>query len=118
MLSRLTGNLASLLARGAAHLDEPGYITLLISQAEAAQGGMARVSLNVDVRCPNCSPKGAPPAASNCTRCHGRRTIEELYAAWLGISPGVAAGEVLIPSADLPGMIEPVRFRVRFSGHV
>ena len=116
MLKRLTGNLVSLLARGAAHLDEPGYITLLISQAEAAQGGMARVSLNVDVRCPNCSPKGVS-VSSACTRCGGRRTVEELYAAWLGISPGVAAGEVLIPSADLPGMIEPVRFRIRFSGH-
>jgi len=28
----------------------------------------------------------------------------------------VAAGEVLAPSVALPGMVEPVRFRVRLAG--
>jgi hypothetical protein len=42
--------------------------------------------------------------------------VQELYAAWLGVPPGVTAGEELKPSAVLDGMVETVRFRVRVSG--
>ena len=110
MLRRLCGHLSMLLARGAAHLDEPGYITLLLSPTEAAQGGMATISLQVDLHCPDCAKHTAP---TTCLRCRGRRTIEELYSAWLAIRPGAVDGETLIPSADLPGMVQPVRVRVR-----
>lgn len=110
MLSRLTGHLSRLLARGAADLDEPGYITLLLTPTEAAQGGMATVSLQVDLRCPACA-NSAP--STPCPRCQGRRTIQELYSAWLAIRPGALDGETLTPSADLAGMLHPVRFRVR-----
>ena len=41
--------------------------------------------------------------------------MEELFSAWLAVPPGVATGEVLAPSADLQGMVEPVRFRVRLA---
>jgi hypothetical protein len=110
MLSRLTGNLFSLLGRGAAELDEPGFIALVVSAAEAAQGGMARVSLHVDLWCPDCAAK---EQSAGCARCGGSRKVEELFSAWLALRPGVAAGEVLTPSAELPGMVEPIRFRVR-----
>jgi curved DNA-binding protein CbpA len=111
MLRRLCGHLNMLLARGAADLDEPGFITLLLSPSEAAQGGMATISLQVDLHCPDCAKRGEPSAT--CPRCHGRRTIEELYSAWLAIRPGATDGEILTPSATLPGMVQPVRFRVR-----
>jgi hypothetical protein len=39
--------------------------------------------------------------------------VEELFSAWLAVRPGAADGEVLAPSAELPGMVEPVRFRVK-----
>jgi molecular chaperone DnaJ/curved DNA-binding protein len=113
MLRRLCGHLSMLLARGAADLDEPGYITLLLSPAEAAQGGMATISLNVDLHCPDCAKHAAP---TTCPRCHGQRIIEELYSAWLAIRPGATDGEVLRPSAELPGMVQPVRFRARLRG--
>jgi len=109
MLSRLSGPLASLLACGAVRIDDDDAITLVLSEAEAAQGGMASISMRVDVRCPNCSQQRT---AATCTRCGGGRTVEEGYSAWLAIHPGSAAGEVVVPSAELPGMIEPVRFRV------
>jgi DnaJ-class molecular chaperone len=114
MLSRLTGHLSKLLARCAVHLDEPGYVTLLLSPGEAAQGGMATVSMQVDLWCPDCAMRGR--AEVGCGRCGGRRTVVELYSAWLAIRPGVADGDVLVPSAELPGMVEPVRFRVELQG--
>ena len=50
-----------------------------------------------------------------CAHCRGTGTVEELFSAWLAVPPGVKGGEVLVPSADLPGMVEPVRFRVRLA---
>jgi DnaJ-class molecular chaperone len=116
MLSRLCGNLNSLLARGAARYeddDAPGVISLVLRESEAAQGGMAMIALRIDLWCPDCAAKGRPPAG--CARCEGSRTVDELFSAWLAIPPGVAEGELLAPTVELPGMIEPVRFRVRMA---
>ena len=113
MLSRLCRPLGLLLTCGAARLDEPGFITLVLRHAEAAQGGMITIPMRVDVWCPECAKR---PGSTGCARCGGRRMAEELYSAWLAIPPGVTAGEVFTPSADLPGMVEPVRFRIRLIG--
>jgi len=112
MLSRLCGNLASLLACGAARLDEPGFITLVLGDEEAARGGMAMIAMLVELWCPTCAGKKQPA----CARCGGNGTVEELFSAWLAVPPGVTAGEVLAPSVDLPGTVDPVRFRVRLRG--
>jgi hypothetical protein len=111
MLRRLCGAVNLLAARGAVELDEPGVVMLVLSQREAAQGGMISLSMWVDLWCPVCASKGLPGAG--CAKCGGRRTVQELYAAWLGVPPGVASGEELKPSAVLDGMVETVRFRVR-----
>jgi hypothetical protein len=111
MLSRLCGAVNLLAARGAVELEEAGVVTLVLSQREAAQGGMVSLSMWVDLWCPACAAKGLPGAG--CAKCGGRRTVQELYAAWLGVPPGVASGEELKPSAVLDGMVETVRFRVR-----
>jgi molecular chaperone DnaJ len=108
MLSRLSGPLTSLIACGAAKLDEPGFVTLVLREDEAAQGGMATISLRVELWCPDCGGQG-----SGCERCGGGGKVRELFSAWLAVPPGVAAGEVLAPSVELPGMVAPVRFRVR-----
>jgi hypothetical protein len=116
MLSRLSGPLMILLTRGAAHLEEEGFITLVLNEREAAQGGMVMVSMRVEVWCPACGGKERPAAGAGgvrCPRCKGERTVQELFSAWLGVPPGVKEGAVLTPSADLPGMVEPARFRVR-----
>jgi hypothetical protein len=113
MLSRLSGSLASLMACGVARLDEPGFITLVLRKDEAAQGGMATVSLQVELWCPDCAARERP---AGCESCGGTRTVRELFSAWLAVPPGVTSGEVLAPSVELPGMVEPVRFRVRLHG--
>ena len=113
MLSRLTGPLASLIACGVARRDEPGFITLVLREDEAAQGGMATVSLQVDLWCPDCA---AQERSAGCARCGGMRTVRELFSAWLAVPPGVTSGEVLAPSVELPGMVAPVRFRVWLHG--
>jgi curved DNA-binding protein CbpA len=111
MLSRQTGPLASLLACGIARRDASGLISLTFNAAEAAQGGMVMVCLPIELRCPECAPRENPA----CERCEGRRTVRELYSAWLAVRPGVADGEVLAPSVELRGTITPVRFRVCIS---
>jgi len=111
LLTRLSGSLAALEACGAAHFEAPGVITLRLRDEEAAQGGMATISMHVDVACPECSRR-AP--TSPCARCSGVRKVRELFSAWLAVPPGVGAGEVIAPSVELPGM-DPVRFRIQLS---
>jgi hypothetical protein len=105
-----------LITRGAAHLEEEGLITLVLNEREAAQGGMVMVSMRVEVWCPACGGRERPEPAMRCPRCKGERTVQELFSAWLGVPPGVKEGAVLTPSAELPGMVEPARFRVRMRG--
>ena len=112
MLSRLSKPLHVLEMSGAVRYDRPGFITLLLRPEEAAQGGMVQIAMRVDVRCRACG--GVPNAA--CVRCLGRRAVQELFSAWLAVPPGVAEGEVLIPSEQLTGVVEPVRFSVAVSG--
>ena len=75
--------------------------------------GVYSVSLRVDLWCPDCA---AIETSAGCERCDGKRTVRELFSAWLAVPPGVTAGEVLAPSVELPGMVEPVRFRVQLYG--
>jgi molecular chaperone DnaJ len=110
MLSRLCGPLATLIGCGVAQRDEPGFITLLLRDDEAAQGGMATISMPVDLWCPDCAGQ---EVSAECERCGGTRKVRELFSAWLAVPPGVTESEVLAPSVELPGMVAPVRFRVR-----
>lgn len=109
MISRVCRPLTLLLTVGAARYDDDGFITLALREGEAARGGMISIPMRVDVWCPACAKSSV---SAGCARCGGRRTVDELYSAWLAIPPGVAAGEVFTPSVELPGMIEPVRFRI------
>ena len=108
-LRRLSGPLNALLACGVARYGEPGVIELFLSAQEVAEGGMVTISMRVPVRCAVCAKN---PAAA-CARCGSTRTVEELFSAWLAVPPGVEDGELLVPSALLPGMARPVSFRVR-----
>lgn len=110
MLKRLSGALTLVIARGAAHLEEEGYITLILTEHEAAQGGMVMISMRVPLTCPACTGK---QLTMICPRCKGERVVEELYSAWLAVPPGVKGGEVLRPTVGLPGMIKPVQFRLQ-----
>lgn len=112
MLSRLSGPLNALVACGAARRAEGDVIELLIGEGEAELGGMVTVSMRVAVRCEACG--GREGAA--CSRCASRGTVDELYAAWLAVPPGVADGAVLAPTVGMRGMVRPVSFRVRVLG--
>jgi molecular chaperone DnaJ/curved DNA-binding protein len=109
MLPRVTGPLNTLLACGAAQYGADDEIELLLNAQEAEQGGMITVSLWVPVPCPGCAASRSP----SCARCGAKRTIDELFTAWLAVPPGVADGAELVPSASLAGMLRPVSFRVR-----
>lgn len=112
MLSRLSGNLIGLLACGIARHAGNDIIELFLNAGEAASGGMVTIPMRVPVRCPAC----AATPTSGCERCAGTRIVDDLFSAWLAVPPGVLDGEILPPSALLPGMINRVLFRARLSG--
>jgi hypothetical protein len=96
MLQRLCGSLQQLLMRGVADYapDHDDLIDLFLDAEEAAQGGMIRISMRVEVR----------TAAG---------LGEEVWSAWLAVKPDMKDGTILTPSAWLPDMVHPVYFRVR-----
>lgn len=108
LLSRMCRSLTILLAMGSARRADDGVIELLLEPWEATQGGMITISMRVLVRCPACAGTGCDP-------CGSQGTVEELYSAWLAVPPEVTDGTALNPSVRLPGMIEPVSFRIRIA---
>jgi molecular chaperone DnaJ len=113
MLSRLSGNIKGLLACGIARQSGNDIIELFLTADEASSGGMVTIPMRVAVRCPSCAGVRAP----GCDRCGGTRAVDDLFSAWLAVPEGVQDGEILPPSALLPGMLNRVLFRVRLSGH-
>ena len=111
MLQRLSGNINGLLATGAARRAPGDVIELYLTDDEAAAGGMITIAMRVQVRCPVC----AAEPGSACDACGGKRVVDDLFSAWLAVPAGVLDGEILPPSALLPGMITRVLFRVRTS---
>ena len=109
MLRRLSGPLNALLACGVARHLEGGDIELLLNAREVAEGGMVTISMRVPVHCSACAVNANGP----CAKCGSTRTVDELFSAWLAVPPGVSEGAVLIPSAQLRGVVRPVSFRVR-----
>jgi DnaJ-class molecular chaperone len=109
MLRRLTGPLDALIACGVARVVEDGRVELRLNEKEAEQGGMVTISMRVAVHCAICAGRDV----ALCSRCAGRRTVEEIFSAWLAVPPGVVDGAVLAPSAQLRGVVRPVSFVVR-----
>jgi len=108
LLTRISRNLDILLAMGGARRADDGLIELFLDDEESTHGGMVTISMRVPVRCPACT--------SGCASCGSTGAIDELFAAWLAVPPEVEDGTVLHPSVNLPGMLEPVAFRVRIGG--
>jgi molecular chaperone DnaJ len=111
-LWRLSGQLATLLASGVARRAEQDVIELFLDAREASEGGIVTISMRVPIRCPDCADEAAGP----CERCGATRAVEEMFSAWMTVTPDVAEGTVLTPSVLLPGMLRPVSFRVRLRG--
>jgi DnaJ-class molecular chaperone len=109
LLMNLSRPLDALLALGVARVLPDGVIELAVDKADATEGGMIRISMRVDIHCDACNVGVVP----HCGRCGGSRVANETYSAWLALRPGVVDGTVLRPSAQLPGVIREVRFRVR-----
>jgi molecular chaperone DnaJ len=110
-LSRFCGNINGLLACGFAQRVGNDIIELHLYADEASTGGMIELAMRVPVRCQACVGTGMAP----CARCGGKRVVDDLFTAWLAVPPGVQDGEILPPSALLPGMLNRVIFRVRLS---
>jgi hypothetical protein len=69
---------------------------------------MVTIAMPVAIRCPSCT-------TGPCARCGATRAVEELFAAWLAIRPGIVDGTMLSPSVQLPGVLRPVVFRARLA---
>ncbi len=94
MIRRVCGPLNALLACGIARHVDRELIELFLNAQEAAQGGMITISMRVPVR-------------------KAQAVVDELFSAWLAVSPLITDGEILAPSELLPGMLHPLRFRIR-----
>ena len=108
-LSRLSGNINGLLACGIVQRVGGDIIELFINDDEAESGGMVTIAMRVQVRCPECAANPTLP----CGLCGSARVVDDLFSAWLAVPPGVRDGEILPPSAYLPGAINRVLFRAR-----
>jgi len=108
LIHRLSSPIGVLLARGIAERADDGAIVLHLEPEEAAEGGMVTIAMPVAIRCPSCT-------TGPCTLCGATRAVEELFAAWLAIRPGIVDGTMLSPSAQLPGVLRPVVFRARLA---
>lgn len=94
MLRRLSGPLQGLLATGVARRTGGDIIELFVNAEEAASGGMISIPMRVPVR-------------------RDSGIGDDVFTAWLALPPGVHDGEILPPSAYLPGMMNRVLFRAR-----
>jgi hypothetical protein len=94
MISRVCGSLNALLACGIAKRVDRELIELFLNAKEAAQGGMVAISMWVHIR-------------------KAHTIVDELFSAWLAVSPMIVDGTILSPSELLPGMVHPLRFRIR-----
>ena len=112
LLMRLSRPLDALLALGIARELGGGVIELAVDRSEASEGGMVRISMRVDVHCDACNAG----LDQTCAKCGGSRVLDETFSAWLALRPGTADGTELAPSAQLPGVVRPVTFRVRVTG--
>jgi DnaJ-class molecular chaperone len=106
LLSSISGPLRSLLMAGVARWDGP-VLELSLGAEAAKQGGMATIAMPVWVRCDACTGGVA------CARCHGGGVFEDLFSAWLAVSPGIADGTMLSPTVPMKGMIQPLKVRIR-----
>ena len=109
LLMRLSRPLDALLALGIARDLGGNAFELSIDRSEASEGGMVRISMRVDVHCDACNAG----VDQTCAKCGGSRVLDETFSAWLALRPGTSSGTELVPSAQLPGVIQPVTFRVR-----
>ena len=109
LINRLSRNLDILRALGRANIAADGIIDLFLEEEEWTEGGMVSVAMRTDVHCPACRGSTNIP----CRECKDARVIEEQYSAWLAIRPGVEDGTILTPSAQLPDVVTPVKFRAR-----
>jgi curved DNA-binding protein CbpA len=110
LLMRLSRPLDALRALGIARELGGGVIELAVERSEAEEGGMIRIAMRVHVVCEACD------GVRKCGRCGGSRRYDESFSAWLALRPGTVDGTELVPSAQLPGVVQPVRFRVRLVG--
>jgi curved DNA-binding protein CbpA len=95
LIHRLSRPIDALLALGIARHVRAGLVELGVERAEVEEGGMVTIAMRVPVRA-------------------GDGTItDELFSAWLAIRPGVTDGATITPSAQLPGVVHPVAFRIR-----
>lgn len=111
MLERISGPINGLLACGIVSMAGNDILDLHLNANEAATGGMVTIAMRVPVTCAACA--ASPQTA--CSRCAGKRVAEELFSAWLAVPAGVHDGEILPPSALLPGMKRRVLFRARLA---
>jgi molecular chaperone DnaJ len=112
LVLRISGRLEDLLARGIASHGGDGAIELLITRAEAANGGTAVLDASVPVPCPTCGGI-AQRYVLWCRRCEYAGAVVEQVAFRFHIPAWAPDGTVFTFASDPTGTSPPLRVRLR-----
>jgi molecular chaperone DnaJ len=112
VIERLAAPLDALIARATARQYTDGLIELLLTRAEAAQGGVAAIALPVRLPCPTCGGC-AQPGSIWCVRCEFEGSVREEVTVCIAIPPAVADGATFTVRVDRHDAVPPLRVRVR-----
>lgn len=111
VLTRLTGHISSVAARGAARVRRDGCIELLMTPDEQASGGSASICARVPVTCPTCGGL-ADRHGFACQRCDGAGVVTAMVQADLSVPAGVREGTLFTVAVDSIGHAPALRFQV------
>lgn len=111
-LERLSGSLDDLVARALARRHPDGAIELLLTAAEARDGGMAAFDTRVRVSCPTCGGL-ARPRTMWCMRCQFEGTVDDEITVAVIIPALTPDGAMFTIPVDPTGLCPPLRVRVR-----
>jgi molecular chaperone DnaJ len=112
-IARLSGPVEILIARGSARR-EGADITLVVTAAEATQGGTAAIEAPVPITCPTCSGVAAANAVW-CVRCEYAGTVVDEVAILVRIPPHVADRSTFSFPTDPAGILAPLRVTIRIT---
>jgi molecular chaperone DnaJ len=111
-LPRLSGPIDVLVARGVARRAPDGVLELLLTRAEADQGGRVAIETPVAITCPTCGGVAAHHRVW-CRRCEYQGQVVDEVAIHVEIPPAAQDGSPYLFPTDPNGQLPPLRLRLR-----
>jgi len=111
LLARLSGSLASLVARNDARHDGD-VIELYLEEDERQRGGVALIDVELRVRCSLCGGI-ARPGGFWCFRCQQTGESQETVTVYCAVHERAREGSIIVISTHGAGGLADLKFRIR-----